>query len=157
MMKKRVQCLIMAILLLFTCFLTSCGEEDEDTLSFNQGTKKAHAMTITLWGIKGDNTTDEAVELVEEAMSAVTQAEFNTALKLNLFTYDEYKENIEICLDEMAELKKLEQAEEDQKKAVLSLFKKNKDETETETIPEDITSINEIGLVEVIYPEVTPL
>ncbi|MBQ4136508.1 MAG: hypothetical protein IJD67_00215, partial [Clostridia bacterium] len=117
-MKKRVQCLIMAMLLLATCFITSCGnQEDVDTLTFDEGTKKSPAMTVTIWGIKGENTTDEAVKLVEDAMSAVTQAEFNTALQLNLFTYDEYKENLEVRLEEIAEQKKLEQAEADQKKA----------------------------------------
>ena len=156
-MKKRVQCLIMAMLLLATCFITSCGnQEDVDTLTFDEGTKKSPAMTVTIWGIKGENTTDEAVKLVEDAMSAVTQAEFNTALQLNLFTYDEYKENLEVRLEEIAEQKKLEQAEADQKKAVAMLYKNNKTEESSETIPEDETSVNEIGIVEIIYPEPDP-
>ena len=156
-MKKRVQCLIMAMLLLATCFLASCGgEEDVDTLTFNEGTQKSPAMTVTIWGIKGENTTDEAIALVEDAMSAVTQSEFNTALQLNLFTYDEYKENLEARLDEVADQKKLEQAEADQKKAVAMLYKNSKTEESSETIPEDETSVNEIGIVEIIYPEPDP-
>ena len=145
------------MVLLATCFITACGgEEDIDTITLNDGSNESPAMTVTLWGIKGDNTTDEAVALVEEAMSAVTQSEFNTALQLNLFTYDEYKENLEVRLEEIADQKKLEQAEADQKKAVAMLYKNNKEEESVETVSEDLTSINEIGIVEVIYPEPDP-
>lgn len=142
------------MVLLSACFFTACGEdEDVDTVSLGDGTNESPAMTLTLWGIKGDNTTDEAVALVEEAMSAYTKSAFNTALELHLFTYDEYKENLEARLDEISDQKKLEQAEEDQKKAVAKLYKKSKDTTESETIPEDETIINELGMVEVVYPE----
>lgn len=156
-MKKRLQCLFLTFVLLATCLLTACGkEQDVDTITMNDGSNDSPAMTITLWGIKGDNTTDEAVALVEEAMSAVTKSEFNTALELNLFTYDEYKDKLEERLDEIADQKKLEAAEADQKKAVAMLYKKDKESETVETVSEDLTSINEIGISEVIYPEPDP-
>lgn len=142
--------------MLSTCFLASCGEdEDLDTVTLNDGSNKSPAMTLTLWGVKGENTTDEAVELVEAAMSAYTQSEFNTALKLDLYTIDEYKEKLEERLDEIGEQKKIEKAEDDQKKAVQMLYKKSKSDTTAETYSEDETTINELGISEVVYPEVS--
>ena len=156
-MKKRLQCLILTFVLVATCLLTACGEEEDvDTITLNDGSKESPAMTITLWGIKGDNTTDEAVALVGEAMSAVTKSEFNTALELNLFTYDEYKDKLEERLDVIADQKKLEDAEEDRKNAIAKLYKKGKETETVETVSEDLTSINELGISEVIYPEADP-
>ncbi len=155
-MKKRLQCLFLTFVLLATCFTVACSEENVDTITLNDGSNKAPATTVTLWGIKGDNTTDEAVALVEEAMSAITQSEFNTALELNLYTEDEYIEALEDRLDVIADQKKLEQAEADRLEAIDKLYKNSKNEEEVSTVAEDITSINEIGLVEVIYPEPDP-
>ena len=156
-MKKRLQCLFLAFVLLATCFTVSCGkEENVDTITLNDGSNKAPAMTITLWGIKGENTTDEAVALVQEKMSSITQSEFNTALQLNLFTEDEYLEALEAKLDEISEQKKLELAEEERLEAIKKLYKKGKEEESVVTVAEDVTSVNEYGLVEVIYPEPEP-
>ena len=157
-MKRRLQCLLFALVLLVGTFCTACGEnEDLDTISVNDTKNTSPAMTLTLWGVKGDNTTDEAVALVENAMSAVTKAEFNTALKLNLFTADEYKAALEARLDEIADQKDLEDAEAEHKKAIAMLSKKSGVDSEvSESYSEDETSINELGLVEVIYPEVEP-
>ncbi|MBE6605711.1 MAG: hypothetical protein E7635_01555 [Ruminococcaceae bacterium] len=156
-MKKRLQCLFLTLVLLASCFTVACSEEENvDTITINDGSNKNPATTVTIWGIRGENTTDEAVALVEKEMSALTQAEFNTALDLNLYTEDEYIAALEERLDEIAAQKKVEQAEADRLEAIAKLYKKNKAEEESETIPEDITSINEIGLVEVIYPEPDP-
>ncbi len=152
-MKKRLQCLLLALVLVASVFTVACSNEEEpDTITLN-GSNKAPATTVTIWGIRGDNTTDEAVALVEEAMSAVTQSEFNTALQLNLYTKDEYLKALDERLDEIADQKKIEQAELDRLEAINKLYKNSNDEETVETVPEDVTSINEIGLVEIIYPE----
>ena len=158
-MKKRFQCMFLTFVLLLTCFCVSCGDkEDIDTVTLNNGTSKAPAMTITIWGIKGDNTTDEAVALVEEAMSAITQSEYNTAVKLNLYTEDEYIEALEARMSEIAEQKELEEAAAEQEEALKMLegADDDGDETEEAAPSEDVTSINELGLVEIVYPEPDP-
>ncbi len=156
-MKKRLQCLFLTLVLLASCFTVACSEEENvDTITMNDGSNKNPATTVTIWGLRGDNTTDEAVALVEKEMSALTQSAFNTALELNLYTEDEYIAALEERLDEIAAQKKVEQAEADRLEAIAKLYKKNKGDEESETIPEDITSINEIGLVEIIYPEPDP-
>ncbi len=153
-MKKRLQCLLLALVLLATVFVTACGEEEiDETLTFNEGDGTTHAMTITLWGIKGDNTTDEAVALVEEAMSAITKADYKTNLKLNLFTEDEYTAAIEARMKEVSELRAIKEAEEN-KVTLDMLLGLVFEEEEEETVYEDETVINEIGLPEIVYPEV---
>ena len=89
-MKKRFVSLALCFLMVLTVGLsTACGEKsDEDNLlDLNQS--DTVAKTITIWGIKGEGTTDEAVAAVEEAMSKLTKAKFNTAVELNLFFEDE--------------------------------------------------------------------
>ncbi len=153
-MKKRLQCLLLALVLLATVFVTACGEEEiDETLTFNEGNGTTPAMTITLWGIKGENTTDEAVALVEEAMSAITKADYKTNLKLNLFTEDEYKEALEARMAEVAELRAIKEAEEN-KVTLDMLLGLVFEEEEEETVYEDETVMNEIGLPEIVYPEV---
>ena len=153
-MKKRLQCLLLALVLLATVFVTACGEEEIDkTLEFNTGDSTTHAMTITLWGIKGENTTDEAILLVEEAMSAITKADYKTNIKLNLYTEDEYIEALEARMKVVAELKELKEAEEN-KVTLDMLLGLVVEEEEEETVYEDETIINEIGIPEIVYPEV---
>ena len=153
-MKKRLQCLLLAFVLLASVFVTACGEEEiDETLEFNEGNNTTHAMTITLWGIKGENTTDEAVALVEEAMSAITKADYKTNIKLNLFTEDEYIEAVEARIAEVSEIKAKREAEEN-KVTLDKLLGLVFEEEEEETVYEDETVINEIGLPEIVYPEV---
>ena len=153
-MKKRLQCLLLALVLLATVFVTACGEEEIDkTLEFNEGNTTTHAMTITLWGIKGENTTDEAVALVEAAMSEITKADFKTNIKLNLFTEDEYIEALEARILEVSEIQAKREAEEN-KVTLDKLLGLVFEEEEEETVYEDVTVLNEIGIPEIVYPEV---
>ncbi len=153
-MKKRLQCLLLALVLLATVFVTACGEEEIDkTLEFDEGNTTTHAMTITLWGIKGENTTDEAIALVEAAMSEITKADYKTNIKLNLFTEDEYLEAVEARLAEVSEIQAKREAEEN-KVTLDKLLGLVFEEEEEETVYEDETVINEIGIPEIVYPEV---
>ena len=152
-MKKRLQCLLLALVLLATFFVSACEEKEVDeTLEFNQG-NAAHAMTITLWGIKGENTTDEAIALVEEAMSEITKADYKTNIKLNLFTEDEYIAALEARISDVSEFRAIKEAEES-KVTLDKLLGLVFEEEEEETVYEDETVINEIGLPEIVYPEV---
>lgn len=143
----------MAIVLLSACFLTSCG--DDKTTDANLETEASRpAMTVTIWGIKGDNTTDLAIEQIEEKMSAVTQAKYNTAIKLNLFTVSEYEDNIESLLEQISEKQKDNEALSKYQAAVDSLFKTNVNSASEEKVyVEDETYVDDIGITHVIYPE----
>ena len=61
-MKKRFLGLFLALTCLLLPILTSCGDDEYET------TLKVKPMTITLYGITGESTTDEAVLAVQDAL-----------------------------------------------------------------------------------------
>ena len=94
-MKKRLLSLIMCVLMIASAFvLASCGEDvnietlggetDETTVS-NQT-----PLTISIYSIRGEGTTDEAIELVEEALTRIAVRRFNTTIDLVLIDEAEY-------------------------------------------------------------------
>ncbi|MBQ8696471.1 MAG: hypothetical protein IJ519_02020 [Clostridia bacterium] len=70
--------------------LTGCNNEEEG----NEAVENKHAMTITMAMIKGEGTTDEACELVEEALNVITESRLNTHVEISFFTADEYEAKV---------------------------------------------------------------
>lgn len=159
-MKKRFVSMALSLLMLLTAIATSACEDDsaEDTLGLEGDTAKA--MTISIWGIKGKGTTDEAIAAVEAAMSKITQVQFNTAIELNLYTEKEYKDaliermdTIQAQIDaEKAEADARKQAEKEAKKRGEEITKVETTETTADTAEETI--LDEYGLPTTLYPEV---
>ncbi len=90
-MKKRLSCLVVAIICLLMPILTSCGDgKYVPTLKYSP-------TTITLYGIKGEGTTDEAVKAVQDALNEYSEGNLNTRVLIRLFTEDEYYEKLEIA------------------------------------------------------------
>lgn len=163
-MKKRFISMALCLLMLVTAVVTSaCGgdEEDDGTLTI-EGGSSARPLTISLWGIKGEGTTDEAVAAVEEAMSKITQAKFNTAIDLILIEEDEYEEKLTEYIEgiqaEIDRLKKEEearkQAEKEAKKRGETLATEEVKEPESTDTFEEETVLDENGLPVTLYPEV---
>lgn len=159
-MKKRIVSIMLLTMMLVTMVTTaSCGKKDPaDTLELDG--KSANAMTLTIWGIKGKGTTDEAVEAVEAEISKLTQAKFNTAIELNLYFEDEYEEAVTAKLDEIQARVEAEEAEKAAKKKAEREARKAGKKVETEaateetTEPADETMKDEYGLEVTKYPEV---
>lgn len=156
-MKKRIMSLLLCMLVAFSAVMaTSCGEEED--LSGLNDKKIASASTITLYGIKGEGTTDEAVAMVQDAMSSITEAQFNTALRLMLYTEDEYETVLEEKLDSIKVLVDKEAEEAAARKAAEKEAKKLGIVTTTaaEEVTEepDETFLDEYGLPATAYPEV---
>jgi hypothetical protein len=157
-MKRRLISMALCMLMIITTALTaSCGKEDE----VNVGTEKIEsALTLVIYGIKEKGTTDEAIAAVEEAMSKITEAQFNTQIKLMLYTEAEYDKVLEAKMDEIQAKLDAQAAEAEAKKAAEKEAKKNGTAVTTaETSAEstevaDETIINEYGLIETLYPEV---
>ena len=87
-MKRRLVSFLLCVALLFTGIMaTGCAdlEDDEDPTETgeeeNDGLTRS-GMTLTLWVPTQEGTTEESLELVEEAINKITQAEFDTAIKL---------------------------------------------------------------------------
>lgn len=160
-MKRRFVSLALCFLMLVSTFaVASCGEEEnpEGTLVID-GATDASAMTISIWGIKGEGTTDEAVAMVEEAMSKLTETQYNTAIDLILLEEDEYEEKLEEYMDEIQAIKDAKkEAEAARKKAEKEAKAKGETlppepEKETESTGDE-TVLDEYNLPTTLYPEV---
>ncbi len=93
-MKSRLTAFLLVLVMLVSMFtLTSCGDETTD-LDENI----MEPMTITLYSIKGEGTSDEAVAAVEKALNRITRNLYNTNLKLVLFSEAEYDAKLALQL-----------------------------------------------------------
>lgn len=161
-MKKRFISMALSTLMLFTAVSAAACSKDENEDTLTVGKDNAGAMTLTIWGVKGEGTTDEAVAAVEAAMSKITQVQFNTAIKLCLYDEDEYFDAITEKMDGIQEKIDAEEAEKEARKQAEREAKK-KGETlppieteapeETEETEEE-TILDEFGLPTTLYPEV---
>ncbi len=161
-MKKRIISLALCLLMLtVVVFTAACGNEEdpEGTLTID-GTKDARAMTLSIWGIKGEGTTDEAVAMVEAAMSKLSEAQYNTAIDLILLEEDEYEAKLEEYMDEIQARKDAEKEAEAARKKAEKEAKAKGETLATEKAPEttantgDETAVDENGLIFTVYPEV---
>lgn len=90
-MKKRIISIILAILLVIpTVLLVGCGGEDDNIVSLGDDGKVP--LTLTLYSITEEETTEEARQAVEDEINRITEYEFKTHIILRLFTADEYEE-----------------------------------------------------------------
>ncbi len=83
-MKKRLLAFLVAVICLLMPVLTSCSDEEAEV---SLGTK---AVTVTLYGIKGEGTTDEAIKAVQDRLNVYSEGNLTTRVILRLFTEDEY-------------------------------------------------------------------
>ena len=90
-MKKRLLGLILALTCLLLPILTSCGDDEY------QATLKVKPITVTLYGIKGEGTTDEAIKAVQDKMNEYTEGNLSARVLLRLFTEEEYPDGVGIC------------------------------------------------------------
>ncbi len=153
-MKKRIVSLALCFLMVLTVVAsTACGKktDDEGLLDLAQSTA---AKTLTIWGIKGEGTTDEAIAAVEEEMSKIAKIKFNTAIELNLFYEDEYYDALEERFEEIEKIKDEEKkAADERKKAEREAKKKGETLPPVETVVEtEETKLDEYGLPETVYP-----
>ncbi len=85
-MKIKLTSLLLLVVMLFSVLsLAACGDEEEDLEE-----TVAAPITITLYSIKNEGTTDEAIALVEQELNRISRAQYNTAIKLMLYTEAEY-------------------------------------------------------------------
>lgn len=94
-MKKRLLSALLAIITVISCFaFAGCVNNDED--DENNAASQRVAMTLTLWlqAAEGTEVDNESVSQVEKAINEITQAQFGTAIKLKVFTADDYDKNV---------------------------------------------------------------
>jgi len=156
-MKKKVLSILLSMLLLSSGVLTGCsslnGEDETVEATADVEESSRISMTLTLWLPTSEDTTDEAIALVEEAINDVTQAKFDTAIELHAIPQDEYQKAIDARMAEIGELKIAEEEAAEQLKEAKKQ-KKDADEEETETVFEEETYVNDLGITVIKYPEV---
>ncbi len=64
--------------------LTSCSDEEAEVSRITK------PVTVTLYGIKGEGTTDEAIKAVQDRLNVYSEGNLTTRVLLRLFTEDEY-------------------------------------------------------------------
>lgn len=156
-MTKKLICLLLAMIMVLGMFV-GCAEEDENidpsTETADTQASKRVAMTLSLWLPTDDGTTEEAKELVEEAINKITQAKYDTAIELHLIPRSEYKETIDAKIEAVKKATADKKAaEEARRKELKNKGQKVEDTTETEPEPEE-TLVNDLGITITAYPEV---
>ncbi len=142
-MKRRWLCLFLCALLVLSVF-TGCQKQqtEEDILADSEEASRP-TMTLTMWLITEEETTPEAVGLVEEAINKILKSKYKTRVELSVFTEDEYYEALDeklVAIEEyIAEQDAIEEPEEDE---------------DAVTTVEEETIKNEWGITEDKYPEV---
>ncbi len=100
-MKRRILSILLCLSMILTGILaTSCGKTTDGEKETESGEGAGvslvrSSMTLTLWIPVEEGTTEESLELVEEAINEVTQAKFDTAIKLYGVPTDEYEAEME--------------------------------------------------------------
>ncbi len=177
-MKKRLFCLFLCLLTVLPIVLTACGdstksgtEGEEMTITFTDDTV---AMTVVLYSICNESTTDEAIARVQDALNEITESNFKTHVELRLYPENEYKKILEekmAVIEEQTLLKnRLSEAADAANRAVkgagvttspelreqMVVQGDDDEETAEETQYVAETKVNELGFAETVYPTATP-
>lgn len=89
-MKKRIMSLALCLMMLITAFVfSSCGE-DNPLGPGGEGNPAYPPITINIFGITDDSTTEAAILKVEEALTDIAKKKYNITIDLHLFPEREY-------------------------------------------------------------------
>ena len=100
MKNKLLSMLLCLTMLLSACALcfTGCAPAEED----EEEEKVDLATTLVMWCVTEEGTDDEQAQAVAKAMSEKTQSEFKTKLLVKYFTLEEYYEQLEAAMEQLA-------------------------------------------------------
>ena len=120
-MTKRLISLMLVLIMLFSLCMTACstaekkeGEEGEEE---QQEEVQRPNLVLTLYAIKGEKMTDEALKAVEEKVSNYCVAKYKTAIDLRFFTEEEYQNGLDDMYDKFAAEKAAQLKAEQEAKA----------------------------------------
>lgn len=147
-MKKKLLCFLLAVVCILPFALTGCGDSDDTT---DTGTKP---MTLNIYGITGETTTEEAILKVQEKMNEYTEGKFNTHIVLHLYPEAEYYAVLDAKFAEIEKIKAEEEAEAKRKKAEQNAMKKNNQTQKADTTAETAADTYEDhGVTKTVYPD----
>lgn len=140
-MKKRIISAVLALLMAISCVsLTSCGDEEKiDTSKI--GARVATTLTLWLPAAKGTSVDDESVALVERAINEITQAEYDTAIKLSIVPAEDYDKAVADKLQSITESKNQEAEDAAEKRKKKREAAEKGEEYVEDTVAEDTESV----------------
>ncbi len=152
-MKKKLSCLLIALAML--AGMSSCGD---GSASIDTSENAKYNMTLTLWLPTSEDTTDEAIAMVESEINKITKKNYKTAIDITAIPDDEYDEAIKNRVLEVEEAAKRTAEEEASRKKAEKDAKKRGEtlppqSTET-TLPAE-TYTDDEGNVQEPYPAAT--
>lgn len=95
-MKKRCICLLIGMVALLALMLTSCGGGGGTVAETTRA-----AVSLNLWIITEDETTEAAAAEVEAAFNAITEADYTTHVDIVFCTADQYKAALDAKFDKI--------------------------------------------------------
>jgi len=100
-MKKKIMCILLCVVMLASCLMsTGCSIAGDNAISSDSTDANAEvettrtSVTLSLWVPCEEGTTEDALYHVEQAINEVTQAQFDTAIKLYAIPTAEYDETV---------------------------------------------------------------
>ncbi len=146
-MKNRWLSLLLCVVLALSV-LTGCQSErtEEDILADSEEASR-DTMTLTMWLVTEEETTAEAVGLVEEAINKILKSKYKTRVELSVFTEDEYYEALDAKIAAMDEYINSDEYVDEEEELY------DEDGNPVTKAPEE-TVLNEYGVPEDKYPEV---
>lgn len=141
-MKRRIFCLILCLIMVVP-MLASCGSEEEEEEIVE--TSSREAVTLSMYVITEKETTPAASQAVEDAINKLIKAKYTTKLEITFLTADEYYSKAEAQIAGM-------------KSGAASLPAEDETDTgdESEALTTEATVVNEYGVKELKYPDLTP-
>lgn len=160
-MKKRLFCLLLCLLMIMPMvFMAGCSQKTEETPETTASASGIKAMTLTLYSITDEKTTEEAIQQVQDAINAITEVKFNTHIILRLFTEADYMNALDEKIAAIEEQIALDESKAAAQKVAAKAAKAAGVTTAVETTGEgdltvetDETVLNEYGLEKTVYPE----
>lgn len=151
---KKIVSFILCLLMLVP-MLSSCSDkEDLDTIE----TTTRSAVTLSLYVITENGTTEAAADAVEDAIRSLVKSKYTTNLEIEYISEYEYYDRLEAQLGAMENAKNAVPVETE-----VETGDESGDETgeataevaETEAATTEATVVNEYGVTELRYPELT--
>ncbi len=138
-MKKKLICLLLAVVMLAACFAGCGAKDDEEAVADINEQASASAMTLVMYLMSEEEVSEDQVNAIETAVNKITKSKFKTQLELRFYTPDEYYEALE------ASFAARKDAED---KGLIAAPKKDDESTEEETYED------EWGVSQIKYPTV---
>lgn len=164
---KKFLCVLMCLVMFMTPVLTGCTSSDGDSAETGEAVADTetvrYPMTISLWLPTDENTTAEAIALVEARLNELITAKYDTAIELHAIPADEYQAKIDEKLTSIDDVKKAAEAAEESIKqqliddAIAGIVHEATEEVDEDAETAEVTvetMVDEYGQSVTVYPAV---